>query len=149
MTEAFEDIASRYEAQDPAACLPKDADPAVIAGYTAFQRTHAALFRDKNTSLLWLSTTCRPGGIAMSVHIVSSGVIHLNAPDPDGSPVVDYRALNNPTSFHPVATAVKKPLAVGDVADKALRVHVTRGLRVVDASIMPFLPGGEYAAAGL
>lgn len=194
MTEHFEDIASRYEAQDPAQFLPANADPAVVAGYAEFQRVHAALLRDTNTNLLWLPVTGGAGGIVMSMHIVSHGVININPADLDGSPIVDYRALSNPidldimvenieymrrfmaspdlapyrpqetspgatvtgealrnwirqvlipTNFHPVATAAKKPLDLGGVVDEELKVHGTEGLRVVDASVMPLLPGAN------
>lgn len=194
MTETFDDIASRYEAQDPAEFLPENTDPAVIAGYAEFQRVHAALLRDTNTNLLWLPITGGPGGIVMSMHIVSHGVININPDDLDGSPIVDYRALSNPidmdimvenieymrkfmasddlaryrpeetspgsdvtgealrdwirtvyipTNFHPVATAAKKPLELGGVVDEELRVHGTERLRIVDASVMPLLPGAN------
>lgn len=194
MTEDFEDIASRYEAQDPAEFLPANTDPAVIAGYAEFQRVHAALLRDTNTNLLWLPVTGGAGGIVMSMHVVSHGVININPTDLDGSPIVDYRALSNPidldimvenieymrkfmasaelapyrpqetspgaavtgealrewirrvlipTNFHPVATAAKKPLEMGGVVDEELRVHGTERLRIVDASVMPLLPGAN------
>ncbi|KAL2755507.1 hypothetical protein ACRALDRAFT_2073717, partial [Sodiomyces alcalophilus JCM 7366] len=99
MTEDFEDIAARYEAQDPAAYLPEGTDPTVIAGYAEFQRVHAKLLRSKNTNLMWFPLSGGPGGIVMSMHIVSHGTININATDPEASPVVDYRALSNPTDM--------------------------------------------------
>ncbi|KAH7116117.1 glucose oxidase [Dendryphion nanum] len=48
-----------------------------------------------------------------------------------------------PSNFHPVATAKKAPKEKGGVVDERLRVHGTKGLRVVDGSIMPLLPGAN------
>jgi choline dehydrogenase len=48
-----------------------------------------------------------------------------------------------PTNFHPVATASKKPKEFGGVVDEKLIVHGTKKLRIVDASVMPSLPGAN------
>ncbi|KAF2709033.1 GMC oxidoreductase [Pleomassaria siparia CBS 279.74] len=45
------------------------------------------------------------------------------------------------SNFHPIGTASKRPVELGGVVDEELRVHGTSGLRVVDASVMPSLPG--------
>jgi choline dehydrogenase len=42
------------------------------------------------------------------------------------------------TTQHPVGTC-----AIGPVVDPELRVHGLAGLRVVDASVMPDVPGGN------
>ncbi|KAJ3943519.1 uncharacterized protein N0V96_006444 [Colletotrichum fioriniae] len=129
------------------------------------------------------------------LHPLSRGTISLNTSDPFFSePVVDYRALSNPTdlavqiefirftrryflesatlaryapvetvpganvttdealgeavrrmvsptTFHPVGTAAMMPRALGGVVDEGLEVYGVRGLSVVDASVMPDLPG--------
>ena len=194
MTEDFEDIAARYEAQDPAAHLPANTHPYVVAGYADFQKLHASLLRSKNANFLWLPIGGGPGGIVMSMHVVSHGTINIDPADPHAEPIVDYRALSNPTdmeimvenvrymrqfmasealadaapvetnpgldvegeeleawirsvliptNFHPVATAAKKPREKGGVVDEELLVHGVKGLRVVDGSIMPLLPGAN------
>ncbi|KAF2473723.1 alcohol oxidase [Lindgomyces ingoldianus] len=194
MTDDFEKIASRYEAQDPAQYLPKNTHPTVIAGYKAFQKLHAKLLRSTNSNWLWLPIFGQPGGIVMSMHVVSHGTINIDPANPDAEPIVDYRALSNPidldimvenirymrkfmnssafaasrptetgpginvegnelkewiksvlipTNFHPIATAAKKPKEMGGVVDEELRVHGTKGLRIVDGSIMPTLPGAN------
>jgi choline dehydrogenase len=48
-----------------------------------------------------------------------------------------------PTNFHPIATAAKKPLEDGGVVNEELFVHGTKKLRIVDASVMPLLPGAN------
>lgn len=49
----------------------------------------------------------------------------------------------SPSYFHPVGTCAMMPRALGGVVDEALRVYGVRNLRVVDASIMPTLPGAN------
>jgi choline dehydrogenase-like flavoprotein len=54
---------------------------------------------------------------------------------------------NADTIYHPVGTCRMGPdPAAGAVVDAALRVHGVAGLRVVDASAMPSVPGGNTNA---
>ena len=46
------------------------------------------------------------------------------------------------TVFHPTSTC-----SMGTVVDAGLRVKGVRGLRVVDASVMPAVPSGNINAA--
>ncbi|KAI1201403.1 GMC oxidoreductase-domain-containing protein [Nemania serpens] len=51
------------------------------------------------------------------------------------------------TEFHPSGTAAMMPRRAGGVVDTGLRVYGTRNLRVVDASIIPLIPGGHIQSA--
>jgi choline dehydrogenase-like flavoprotein len=51
------------------------------------------------------------------------------------------------TCFHPVGTCAMMPADLGGVVDATLKVHGTRNLRVVDASIFPLEPSGNIQAA--
>ena len=65
----------------------------------------------------------------------------VNAPDE----IRDFIRNNSSTAFHPVGTCAMGSGA-GAVVDARLRVHGLEGLRVVDASIMPTIIGGNTNA---
>jgi hypothetical protein len=49
----------------------------------------------------------------------------------------------SPSVFHPVGTCAMMPRELGGVVDEELRVYGVQGLRVVDASVMAMLVGGN------
>lgn len=56
------------------------------------------------------------------------------------------------TEFHPSGTTAMMPLALGGVVNTELLVYGTDNVRVVDAGVMPLIPGahlqaGVYAVA--
>lgn len=50
------------------------------------------------------------------------------------------------TNFHPSGSNSMMPRNLGGVVDTELRVYGTQGLRIVDASVMPTIPGGHLQA---
>lgn len=99
VSDEYEDIVTRYEAQQPDEFLPEGTHESVVAGYAEFQKLHAKLLRSKNVNLLWLPIMGAPGGIVMSMHVVSHGTINIDPADPQNEPIVDYRALSNPVDL--------------------------------------------------
>ncbi|KAF3061338.1 Versicolorin B synthase [Daldinia childiae] len=49
----------------------------------------------------------------------------------------------SPSEFHPSGTCAMMPRELGGVVDESLKVYGVKNLRVVDASIMPTLPGAN------
>ncbi|KAH7110102.1 choline dehydrogenase mitochondrial precursor [Dendryphion nanum] len=54
-----------------------------------------------------------------------------------------YALANTLSIYHPIGTAALLPEKDGGVVDTSLRVYGTKGLRVVDASIIPLLPSAH------
>lgn len=50
---------------------------------------------------------------------------------------------NTLSIYHPVGTAALLPEKDGGVVDAKLRVYGTKGLRIVDASVIPLLPSAH------
>lgn len=49
----------------------------------------------------------------------------------------------SPSYFHPVGTCPMMPRELGGVVDEELKVYGVMGLRVVDASVFPLVPGAN------
>ncbi|KAJ7873496.1 aryl-alcohol oxidase-like protein [Mycena olivaceomarginata] len=75
----------------------------------------------------------------------SVGVLANATTDPDLDGVV--RAVAGTTSHIVSTVAMSAREAPYGVVDPDLRVKGTRGLRVIDASVLPFIPGGHPQAA--
>ncbi|KAH8904826.1 alcohol oxidase [Coniochaeta sp. PMI_546] len=193
----FGAIADKLATQDPRTSLPSDTDASVVAGYAAQLKSFAAAMRGNNTAFYNLGLTGgSSNGIIVDLHPLSRGSVNIDPGNPEGEPIVDYRALTNavdievmteimrytrqyyfnntatagfaprelspgpkiqsdselaayladtlsPTEFHPAGTCAMMPKELGGVVDQQLRVYGVSNLRVVDASIMPTLPGGN------
>ena len=62
----------------------------------------------------------------------------------DDEGLADYvRQSASPTEFHPSGTCAMLPRELGGVVDEDLKVYGIDRLRVVDASIIPTLPGAN------
>jgi choline dehydrogenase-like flavoprotein len=57
--------------------------------------------------------------------------------------IVKERLLS---TFHPTGTCAMMPKAIGGVVDSRLKVHGTKNLRIVDASIFPMETLGNIQA---
>lgn len=58
-----------------------------------------------------------------------------------------YARTNTLSIYHPVGTCAMLPREDGGVVDPALRVYGVSGLRVVDASVIPIIPGAHIQTA--
>ncbi|KAK4981153.1 hypothetical protein LTR28_003812 [Elasticomyces elasticus] len=56
------------------------------------------------------------------------------------------RGFATSTWAHPTCSCAMMPLKLGGVVDSQLRVYGVTGLRIVDASIMPMIPGSHTAS---
>ncbi|CAI4218964.1 unnamed protein product [Parascedosporium putredinis] len=95
--DEFEDIAARYESLDLADYVAPDTAETVLAGYRAQQEIYAREMRGRGLSFMNYIIGGGAGGSPINLHITSRGTIRLNETDPQGDPVIDYRALSNPT----------------------------------------------------
>jgi choline dehydrogenase len=192
----FSEIVRSFESADPAAYLPPNTHPTVIAGYKAQKVILANTFRSKGSATYNIQFGGgRIEGASVNLRPTSRGTVSVDPRDPIFlDPIVDYRALSNPTDlavmiefmrftrryfttptlapsapreispglnvtsdkdlgdfirgvmwptvFHPTGTCAMMPKSLGGVVDTELRVHGTRGLRVVDAGVIPLLMGG-------
>ena len=96
--DTYQQIADRYEAQDPASFLPPGVDATVVKGYQAQKSALARLMRSNGSAFYnqFLRGGALEGGI-VDLHPLSRGTININPKDPYFSqPNVDYRALSNP-----------------------------------------------------
>ena len=86
----------------------------------------------------------------MQSEIMAPHVAHEMNPGADAASDADllaYARATGVTLYHPVSTCRMGPSAAnGDVVDSRLRVYGVKGLRVVDASVMPTLVSGNTNA---
>jgi choline dehydrogenase-like flavoprotein len=194
-------LAASIAAQSPSDHLPSDTPPEVIAGFAAQKRILHASFLSPTSAILEHLFQGIPRGTTILLKPLSRGTVTLNASNPLGEPVVDYRLLSNPldlalhvrmqqylrhhfatsaalaplgpveldpgplfprdedvedwlinknklmaSNAHQVGTAAMMPRELGGVVDGRLRVYGTSGLRVVDCSIIPLIPGAHTMA---
>jgi choline dehydrogenase-like flavoprotein len=104
--------------------LANPLDAAVMADMLRFTRAyHLANPR----TAAWNATELAPG----------------NATETDEQFVEYLAEALSPSEFHPSGTCAMLPRELGGVVDEELRVYGVTGLRVVDASVFPTLPGAN------
>lgn len=83
-----------------------------------------------------LSTHLLDGG-----HAFQEGFYELNEEN-----VEEFVRDSFSSEYHPIGTCAMGPRSEGGVVDERLRVHGTKGLRVVDASVFPLQARGNLAS---
>lgn len=186
--------------QSDAAYLPPGLHPTVIEGYKVQKRLLGDRFSHEESAVYETPFNAACGRTIIIQKPFSRGSIHINASDPFGDPVIDFRVYSNPldidqaisyikftrryiktptlaplapvetgpgtnvsdtdraaleqwlhatsgpTSFHASGTAALAPRKLGGVVDPELNVYGVKGLRVVDASIIPLIPSTHLSA---
>lgn len=191
---------SRLASQPSSAYLAPGLHDSVHRGYAAQKRILSKAYQSSESAV----SESPFGGACSRTSILqkplSRGTIHINASDPYGEPVVDFRAYTNPldfeqaleslkytrryfrnpkfaslapvetgpganvtdddtdglmawlrgssgpTSFHASGTAAMMPRELGGVVGNDLKVYGVEGVSVVDASVMPLIPGTHLSA---
>lgn len=196
--ENYQQFVSNINAQSPSTYLVPGIGDSVINGFKAQKKVLARLFGAKDAAAYEASVSAVCGRSLVLLRPLSRGSININATNPTGDPVVDFRTFTNPldieqaiafvnytrqwlnaptlaklgpvetspganitnyadfvkhvratsfpTSFHPSGTTSMMPKHLGGVVGSDLRVHGVKGLSVVDASIMPLIPGSHLSA---
>ncbi|CAI4219982.1 unnamed protein product [Parascedosporium putredinis] len=160
--EAFEDIASRFEAQDPAAYLPADSPEPIGALVYLHPASRGTVYVNPENPyfaepVVDYRAMSNPADVDIEVEFVKFtrrywtetslseyGPVETR-PGEDVREDEDLRAYVranvSPSTFHPVGTSAMLPRELGGVVDQALLVYGVSKLSVVDASVMPDLPG--------
>jgi choline dehydrogenase len=92
----YSSVASDLESLDPASLLPSYAHETVVAGYAAQLKYMAAAARSNNTAWLQFGLRGLTKFNVNNMHPLSRGYVNINISNPNGEPVVNYRALTNP-----------------------------------------------------
>lgn len=87
---------SKLDEQSPTAYLALDSPPSVVAGFSAQKEILSKLYASPESAQYEspFSGTC-PRTVIMQ-HPLSRGTIHINASNPFGPPVIDFRVFSNP-----------------------------------------------------
>ena len=106
-------------------------DIEILARYTQFLETLAAT----EPLASYLKPSGRRNAHAAEAHIAT-----------DLAATKDYLRDSICSIWHPVGTCAMMPRESGGVVDERLRVHGTKGLRIVDASVIPLITRGNPVA---
>lgn len=92
--DTYEDIATRYEEQDPTSHLPSSYTEEQVEGYRQQQAVFSRLMRSPNTTFNEMMMM-GPGGSVQNLHPVSRGTVLIDPINPESEPIVDYRGGTN------------------------------------------------------
>lgn len=104
--DEYGSIAGRYEAQDPSEFSAPNTADTVLAGYKAQQAIFAREMRGRRVTFLNYIVPPAPAASPINLHIMSRGTVLINTTSPESEPVVDYRALTDPTDIDLMAAYV-------------------------------------------
>lgn len=130
--ETYETFASTLEDQDAASLLPEGTHPTVAEGYARQLAIYARAMRDNSLSFLECMLGGSPFCSPQNVHPVSRGTVSLNASDPEGEVLVDYRAGSNPVDIDIMVELIKffrRYITTGDLEEYGA-VEVSPGAEV-------------------
>ena len=131
--DSYESLASTLESQDAASLLPEGTHSTIVEGYAKQLEIYARAMRDNSISFLECMLGSSPSCSPQNVHPVSRGTVSLNASDPEGEVVVDYRAGSNPVDIDITVELVKffrRYMTTGDLEVYGAE-EVTPGAEVV------------------
>lgn len=86
--------------------LPEGAGPTVIEGYKAQLEILAKELADPQSPVMESPFSAGPSGGGFLLKPLSRGTVLLNASDPDGEPIIDYRSCTNPVDWDILASFV-------------------------------------------
>lgn len=104
--DTYEDLATRYEEQDPTSHLPDSYTEEQVEGYRQQQAVFSRLMRSPNTTFNEMMMM-GPGGSVQNLHPASRGTVLIDPADPAGEPLVDYRGGTNEIDLEIMAENVR------------------------------------------
>ncbi|KAM7215341.1 hypothetical protein V8F06_009298 [Rhypophila decipiens] len=139
----------------PSAYLPANTAREVIAGYKAQQAILAREMADPNSKTAFLNyiiPALAPGGHPINLHITSRGTVSINKTHPDSAePVIDYRALSNPTDMDLMLSFIsflRRFWLEGELGRKYQVTEISPGANVTsEEDLREFIRGG-YSPQG-
>ncbi|KAM0328803.1 hypothetical protein ACHAQA_005217 [Verticillium albo-atrum] len=102
----YQELATRFQNQNPASHLPSSYTAEQVAGYRRQQEIYARLMRSTNVVFLEMMMY-GPGGSVQNLHPHSRGTILINPANPEGDMIIDYRAATNDVDLDVMIETIK------------------------------------------
>lgn len=103
----YRQFVSKLKAQSPVSYLSSNVDASVIAGFRAQKMVLARIFASKHAAAYEASINGVCGRALVILKPLSRGSININASDPTGDPVVDFRTYTNPLDIEQAVAFVR------------------------------------------